>query len=113
MGNVWLYSSMSESTEITGIPISVKFFSTLKNLTGCEMIDITVPAGKTLLEVLGGIQEQFFLPKNARLLNPSNSELEVGLICLVNEADYHISGGMKYKFKKPSKITLISSLHGG
>jgi molybdopterin converting factor small subunit len=95
------------------IGIKIKFYSTLKNITQKDEIDLSFTDSKSVLSVLQQIQEEYFLPANSRLLNSENSKLETGIICLIDDADISICGGLKQNIKKSSIITLISSLHGG
>ena len=93
--------------------ITIRFFSTLKNITGQDRVEIEVDEAENLRDLLIQVQNDHFLPNNARLLKDGNTELETGTLCLIDDVDLNICGGLKQKFKKPVTITLISSLHGG
>lgn len=100
-------------TPVEPIKIRVKFFSTLKNIAQTSEAEIELENNSTLREVLSQIQTKYFVPNNSQILKPDKSDLEPGIICLINEADMTLSGGLDQKFKKARDITLISSLHGG
>ena len=94
--------------------VKIRFFSTLKNVTNQNEVNLEVEKDKTLLSLLQHIQSQYFIPNKARILNASENALDTGIICLINDADISLTGGINQKINKDGKvITLISSLHGG
>ena len=95
------------------IPLTIQFYSTVRNTTGVSQVEKQVPYKTSLQQVLIDIQAEFFHPKNAHFLKNDAINLEPGFICLVDDADYHLCGGIKQQLRKSTKITLISSLHGG
>jgi molybdopterin converting factor small subunit len=95
------------------ISVTVSFFSTLRNTTGIAQIQISISLGDDLLSILQTVEKQYFQPKSARLLNNNGLGLEAGILCLIDDADMSLSGGLHQKIKTPATITLISSLHGG
>jgi hypothetical protein len=114
---------MSESASKSGLKskvsssefttLKIQFYSTVRNITGVGQIEKQVPKKPLLQQVLIDIQQEYFLPKNAHFLKIDFTDLEPGFICLVDDADFHLCGGIKQILKKDVKITLISSLHGG
>ena len=95
------------------IPITVVFYSTLKKVAQQDKADLEIEKGTSLEEVLVQIQEEYFLPNNGRILGANNNKLDVGMICLVDDTDYNLLGGLRYHVEQSITITLISSLHGG
>ena len=95
------------------LQIRINFYSTLKNTVGKDYVDISIEKGSTMKNILQNIQNDLFVPNNVKILKSDNNSLEVGLICLIDEVDLNLAGGLKRKIQKPVKITLISSLHGG
>jgi molybdopterin converting factor small subunit len=95
------------------IPVKIIFYSTLRNTTGFPETSIPVLTNSTLLDLILKIQKDYFQPKNIHLIKTDQQSLEAGLICLVNDVDISLSGGLKRKITAPITITLISSLHGG
>ena len=80
---------------------------------GIDQIEIPVKQGDTLLSVLQQIEKKYFTPKNAQLLEETINKLTVGTLCLIDDADISLSGGLKQKINTSVTITLISSIHGG
>ncbi len=80
---------------------------------GKDHVLLTFAKDITLLKVLEQIQSEYFSPKNEFILKEATNQLEVGLICLIDDVDISIAGGMQRKFQKDRTITLITSLHGG
>lgn len=99
---------MSESHSVT-----VAFFSTLRNITGIPQTQIKLSNGTNLLSILQSVEKQYFQPKSAKILNNNATNLEPGILCLIDDADMSLSGGLHQKLNPSSIITLISSLHGG
>ncbi len=96
------------------LEVEIQFFSTLKNVTEKDSISIQIENGTPVLDILTDIQEKYFIPNDSRILDPSNETLETGIICLINDADVKLTGGLRQKIDREGKtITLISSLHGG
>jgi len=95
------------------VKVSVQFYSTVKNTTGISHIDKTVPKKSLLRDLLIEIEKELFLPKKAHFLKSDQTDVEPGIICLIDDADIHINGGLKQQIRKDAKVTLISSLHGG
>lgn len=100
---------MEENT----ISLTISFYSTLRNVTGEPSTQIAVPPKSTLHSLLQQIEKKYFLPKNLHLLSHDGTTLEAGIICLINDADVSLLGGLKHKLMPNEAITLISSLHGG
>lgn len=44
---------------------------------------------------------------------PGHVTLRPGILCLVNDVDWEIEGGLDYSISDQDSITFISSLHGG
>lgn len=99
--------------ENENIPITFRFFSTLRNSAGTGEITLEIKKGETLKKVLVEMEEKFLKPKNAAILNEGKDKLEIGVICLINDVDMKLAGGLQKKLNKACTITLISSLHGG
>lgn len=97
----------------TVIPVKIVFYSTLQKIAQTNSTKMDVVPNTPLLDVLITVQETFFLPKDARILKANNDALDVGMICLVNDVDFNLCGGMRHKISEPTNVTLISSLHGG
>jgi molybdopterin converting factor small subunit len=95
------------------ISVTVSFFSTLRNVTGVPQTQMNITKGEELVSLLKAVENQFFQPKSAKLLNNNCSGLEAGIICLLDDADMTLSGGLHQKLTSSCVITLISSLHGG
>jgi molybdopterin converting factor small subunit len=93
--------------------VLVKFFSTVKNITGLDQVEIPCTNDSYILDILQQVQADYFTPKKSRLLKPDNSGLETGIICLLDDCDLGIAGGLKKKVSNSMVITLLSSLHGG
>ena len=93
--------------------ILIKFFSTLRNATGQDQVTITLPSNTTFKECLEKIQTDYFTSDNTKILKSNGLDLEVGVICLINDVDVSLMGGLKSKIRENQEITLISSLHGG
>jgi len=95
------------------VTVSVHFYSTVRNTTGISHIEKIVPKKTILRDLLTEIEKELFLPKKSHFLKSDQSDVEPGIICLLDEADIHINGGIKQQLRKDAKVTLISSLHGG
>jgi len=95
------------------LSIVIQFYSTMRNVAGVTEIVRSIPKSAPLKDLLEDIEREYFLPKNSHLFKADHSDLEAGIICLIDEADIHLSGGLKQKLRSKCKITLISSLHGG
>jgi molybdopterin converting factor small subunit len=93
--------------------ITISFYSTLRNVTGEASTQLSVPLKSTLQSLLQQIEQKYFLPKGLHILSQDGSMLEAGIICLINDADVSLLGGLKHKLTANEAITLISSLHGG
>ena len=93
--------------------ITIKFFSTLRTIVGLTEVHMEYSKGISLHTIMDDLQKKYFLPKNSRLLADDMQRLEVGMICLIDDTDINLLGGLKYKLQKAATITLISSLHGG
>lgn len=101
------------SAQIDEILITIQFYSTMRNIAGVTEIERTIRKQTSLIELLEQIERELFLPKSSHILKADHSDLEAGIICLVDEADMHLTGGLKQKLRTKCKITMISSLHGG
>ncbi|MHA1776019.1 MAG: hypothetical protein DRO88_07475 [Promethearchaeia archaeon] len=97
----------------TSIPITFRFFSTLRNSAGTGEVTLTVQKGETLKNALKSVEVQYLKPNNTAVLNDTENQLEIGVICLINDVDVNLAGGLSKKLNNPCTITLISSLHGG
>jgi hypothetical protein len=95
------------------ITLTISFYSTVRNTTGIGSVEKQWPKKTPLQDVLLAVQEEYFLPKRTHFLKSDGADLEPGFICLVDDADYRLCGGISQSLRKPAKITLISSLHGG
>jgi len=104
---------MTEITSESSIQVKIRFFSSIRSITGIDQIEIPVKQGDTLLSVLQQIEKKYFTPKNAQLLEETTNKLTVGTLCLIDDADISLSSGLKQKINKSVTITLISSIHGG
>ena len=94
--------------------VKVQFYSTLRNTANQDEVEMEIPSGTTVLTVLDQINKKYFVPNEAQLIDPQSKELDTGIICLINQADVNLTGGLEQKITKDGKkITLISSLHGG
>lgn len=93
--------------------VIIRFFSTVKNITGLDQAEIPIENSLSILDVLQKVQSDYFIPKKSRLLKPDNSGLETGIICLLDDCDLGIAGGLSKKVSGSMVITLLSSLHGG
>ena len=111
-----LNSSLSPSEKSGSLPsltVTVKFFSTVRNTTGVPETQLTVPRKEKLVVVLRQIETTFFQPKGTHFLKSDGSGLEPGFLCLVDDADMQLTGGLTQTLKKNCTVTLLSSLHGG
>ena len=97
----------------TSLQIIVKFFSTLRTIVGLTEDHMEFPSGTSLHAIMDDLQKKYFIPKNSRLLAEDGHRLEVGMICLIDDTDINLMGGLKHRLQKDATITLISSLHGG
>lgn len=95
------------------VKVSVQFYSTVRNTTGVSHVEKTVPKKSLIRDLLIEIEKELFIPKKAHFLKSDQTDVEPGIICLIDDADIHINGGLKQQIRKDAKITLISSLHGG
>ncbi len=95
------------------LQITVKFFSTLRTIVGVNEENMEFPSGTSLHAIMDDLQKKYFIPKNSRLLAEDGHRLEVGMICLIDDTDINLMGGLKHRLQKNATITLISSLHGG
>ncbi|WP_457557244.1 hypothetical protein [Candidatus Harpocratesius sp.] len=106
--------SKSKCSEIDPpIILKFRFFSTIRNIVGASEVEISVESGLRLKDALQQIQETYFLPKKNHILNEAGNQLEVGIICLIDDVDINLAGGLNKKLNQNCDITLISSLHGG
>ncbi len=78
-----------------------------------DQTTIEVPEKSTLHEALKILNEKLFKPKEYSILAKNESVIAAGLICLVNDTEYELWGGLKKRITDKDVITLISSLHGG
>lgn len=104
---------MSTETDTDTISIKVVFYSTLQKTAQTNETTIDIEKGTTLQKTLIQIQNIYFTPNNGRILKADNSNIDVGMICLIDDVDMNLMGGMQFKILKPITIVLISSLHGG
>jgi molybdopterin converting factor small subunit len=95
------------------LQVTVNFYSTVRNITGEAQIRLEIPKNTKLTEVLQQIEAKYFQPKGSRLLSRDGEGLDAGLLCLIDDADYTLCGGLQQKLKNDLTLTLISSLHGG
>ncbi|MHA1510267.1 MAG: MoaD/ThiS family protein [Promethearchaeota archaeon] len=104
---------MSISNSESSIQIKIRFFSSLRSTTGIDQIEIPINKGDTVLNVLHQVENKYFIPKNAQLLDGDTKKLAIGTLCLIDDVDVSLSGGLNQKVNSPLTITLISSIHGG
>ena len=103
--------AMSNSESL--IQIKIRFFSSLRSTTGIDQIEIPINKGDTILNVLHQVENKYFTPKNAQLLDGDTKKLAIGTLCLIDDVDVSLSGGLNQKINSSINITLISSIHGG
>ena len=104
---------MAESNSESSVQIKIRFFSSLRSTTGIDQTEISIKTGDTLLNVLHQVENKYFKPKNVQLLDSDTRKLAVGTLCLIDDVDVSLSGGLNQKINSPIAITLISSIHGG
>ena len=104
---------MAESNFESSVQIKIRFFSSLRSTTGIDQTEISIKTGDTLLNVLHQVENKYFTPKNAQLLDRDTRKLAVGTLCLIDDVDVSLSGGLNQKINRSINITLISSIHGG
>ena len=104
---------MSELNSKSLIQIKIRFFSSLRSTTGIDQTEIPIKMGDTLLNVLHQVENNYFKPKNVHLLDGDSRKLAVGTLCLIDDVDVSLSGGLNQKINRSINITLISSIHGG
>ncbi len=104
---------MTEPNSEPPISIKIRFFSSLRSTTGIDQTEISIKKGDTLLNALHQVENKYFTPKNAQLLDGDARKLAVGTLCLIDDVDVSLSGGLNQKINSPINITLISSIHGG
>ncbi len=104
---------MTESNSESSIQIKIRFFSSLRSTTGIDQTEIPIKKGDTLLNVLHQVENKYFTPKKAQLLDGDLKKLAVGILCLIDDVDISLSGGLHQKINSSLTITLISSIHGG
>jgi len=102
---------MSISNSESSIQIKIRFFSSLRSTTGIDQIEIPINKGDTVLNVLHQVENKYFIPKNSKLLD--EKKLAIGTLCLIDDVDVSLSGGLNQKINSSINITLISSIHGG
>ncbi|MHA1648420.1 MAG: hypothetical protein ACTSVL_12700 [Promethearchaeota archaeon] len=95
------------------LDVKVVFFSTLRNIAGQDSISLQFPKNTTIRTILQNVQKKYFLPSDHRILKAGDEALDVGNICLIDDVDLNLTGGMRFKLRNSVTITLISSLHGG
>jgi len=103
---------MSISNSESTVQIKIRFFSSLRSTTGIDQVEIPINKGDTILNVLHQVEKKYFTPKNAQLLDGAR-KLAVGTLCLINDVDISLCGGLNQKINNSINITLISSIHGG
>jgi len=69
------------------VTVSVHFYSTVRNTTGISHIEKIVPKKTILRDLLTEIEKELFLPKKSHFLKSDQSDVEPGIICLLDEAD--------------------------
>ena len=104
---------MAISNSESLIQIKIRFFSSLRSTTGIDQIEIPINKGDTILNVLHQVENKYFTPKNAQLLDGDTKKLAIGTLCLIDDVDVSLSGGLNQKISSSINITLISSIHGG
>jgi molybdopterin converting factor small subunit len=104
---------MAISNSDSSLQIKVRFFSSLRSTTGIDQIEFPINKGETILNVLHQVENKYFIPKNAKLLDGDARKLAVGTLCLIDDVDVSLSGGLNQKINSSIGITLISSIHGG
>ena len=104
---------MAISNSQSLIQIKIRFFSSLRSTTGIDQVEIPINKGDTILNVLHQVENKYFTPKNAQLLDGDARKLAVGTLCLIDDVDVSLSGGLNQKIYSSINITLISSIHGG
>ena len=97
----------------SSVQIKVRFFSSLRSTTGIDQVEIPITKGDTVLNVLHQVEKKYFTPKNSQLLDGDKRKLAVGTLCLIDDVDVSLSGGLNQKINSSINITLISSIHGG
>ena len=104
---------MSISNSESSIQIKIRFFSSLRSTTGIDQVELLINKGDTVLNVLHQVENKYFKPKNAQLLDGDTKKLAIGTLCLIDDVDISLSGGLNQKINSSINITLISSIHGG
>ncbi len=104
---------MSISNSESLIQIKIRFFSSLRSTAGIDQTEIPINKKDTILNVLHEVEKKYFIPKNSQLLDGDTRKLAVGILCLIDDVDISLSGGLNQKINSPLTITLISSIHGG
>ena len=104
---------MAISNSDSLIQIKIRFFSSLRSTTGIDQIEIPINKGDTILNVLHQVENKYFTPKNAQLLDGDTKKLAIGTLCLIDDVYVSLSGGLNQKINSSINITLISSIHGG
>lgn len=65
----------------------------------------------TISDLIGILSRK--LEERVELFSVDEKRIRPGILILVNDSDYEILGGHKYKLKHEDTILFISTLHGG
>jgi molybdopterin converting factor small subunit len=82
--------------------MKVKLYGSLTAGIGSEII-VDIPVGSTLNDLL-------------KQLNQKNNEIRPdnpNLIIFINDAESHLSGGLKTKLDKNDTVSILPAAHGG
>ena len=82
--------------------VKVKFYGSLSKGIGSE-ITVDMPAGSTLSDLLKQLHQK----------NPEISPDNPDLIIFINDAESHLSGGLKAKLNESDAVSILPAAHGG
>ncbi|MDG6932986.1 MAG: MoaD/ThiS family protein [Nitrososphaerota archaeon] len=82
--------------------MKVKFYGSLSKGIGGE-ITVDMPAGSTLSDLLKQLHQK----------NPEISPDNPDLIIFINDAESHLSGGLKAKLNESDAVSILPAAHGG
>ncbi len=82
--------------------VKVKFYGSLSKGIGGE-ITVDMPAGSTLSDLLKQLHQK----------NPEISPDNPDLIIFINDAESHLSGGLKAKLNESDAVSILPAAHGG
>ncbi|KAI6183179.1 Ubiquitin-related modifier 1-like protein [Aphelenchoides bicaudatus] len=75
--------------------------------------DVEVPNQTDVKSLLDWILEHLIEDKKRAPLLIVDGNVRPGILVLVNDVDYEISGGLNTSLKDGDEVTFISTLHGG